>query len=406
MKRIARDAALAGLVLAGAVSCSRSDPKPAAATPSASVAATPSATASGLTLPSVTSASIATSNLDGEIDDARKRADHDPIYAARLIERLLMRAQYTGSDADLSEADARTKNDVTAHPKDGVAHQRRASVLSSLHEFTLAEAELALANANGVAKDATTRAYATIALARGEYDRASELLGSPEGAALDVLPILGALEQHRGKAQDGDALFERARTTYRDVSPFFVAWMDFERARALERSGDEKRAKLYFREAVTILPTYSHAVSHLAALETPDAALAVLEPLASATEPDVLAARADALRRAGRSDADAVTQLAKTRFDALLKTHRLAYADHAATFYLGAGKDAAQALVLARANAENRPNEEALELWLTAAEANKDAKTDRCAAAAKIGAFRYATAELRTRATTAAKDCP
>jgi hypothetical protein len=221
-----------------------------------------------------------------------------------------------------------------------------------------------------------------------------------------VLPILGALAQRQGRAAEGDALFERARTTYRDVSPFFVAWMDFERGRALERSGDTKRAKLYLREAITILPTYGHAASHLAALETPSEALSLLGPLEPSQEADVLAAKADAHRRAGTPEAEQRTAAAKDRFDALLKTHRAAYADHAATFFLGAGKDVAQALVLARENAASRPNEESLELWLTAAEANKDAKADRCAAAAKIAAFKWAPAELRARATTAAKDCP
>lgn len=410
MTRFGHGAALAGLVLAGAVACSRKDATPAAATSATAAAAPPASAAppTGLTLPTVTSASIATSNLDGELDDARKRVDRgEDAFFPRFIERLLMRAQYTGADADLTEADDRTKKDVTAHPKDGAAHQRRAGVLSSLHEFTAAEAELELAVANGVPKEGTARARGTIAIARGEYDRAAELLGPADGATIDLLPILGALAQHRGNALDGDALFEKARTTYRDVSPFFVAWMDFERARALERSGDGKRAKLYFREAVTLLPPYTHAASHLAALEAPEVALEVLAPFAASTEPGVLAARADAQRRAGKaSEAEATTEAAKARFVVLLKTHPKAYADHAATFFLGAGKDVAYAVTLARANAENRPNEEALELWLTAAEANKGPLADRCGAAAKIKALRYVDAALAQRATAAAKDCP
>ncbi len=407
--------ALAGLVLASAFACSRSDPKPG---PSASTSATSASgsvtgtsasaapSASGLVLPSVTSASIATSNLDGEVDYARKKTDGgDATALARLVDRLLLRAQYTSSDADLTEADERTKKDVAAHPKDGAAHQRRASALSALHEFAGAEAELDLAVANGVGREATGRARAAIALARGDYERAGELLGSPEGASIDVLPLLGALAQHEGRAAEGDGLFERARTTYRDVSPFFVAWMDFERGRALERSGDSKRAKLYFREAVTILPTYAHAVVHLAVLENPSEALSVLAPLEPSNEADVLAAKAEAHRRSETPEADQRTAAAKDRFVALLRTHRAAYADHAASFFLGAGKDVPQALVLARENAALRPNEEALELWLTAAEAAKN-KTDRCAAAAKIAAYRWSPAELRTRAAATSKDCP
>ncbi|CAN5232966.1 hypothetical protein BH09MYX1_BH09MYX1_44360 [soil metagenome] len=190
------------------------------------------------------------------------------------------------------------------------------------------------------------------------------------------------------------------------MSPFFVAWADFERGRAFARGGNDKSAKLYFREAVTILPLYAHAASHLVAMEGPDAALALLEPFATSNEPGILAARAATLQRACKNhEADAAAAVADARFKELLKTHFSAYADHAATFYLGAGKDVSQALTLARANATTRPNEEALELWLTAAEAAKN-KSEACAAAAKINAFTYADAPLRARATAAAKDCP
>ncbi|CAN5233096.1 hypothetical protein BH09MYX1_BH09MYX1_44370 [soil metagenome] len=132
--------ALASLVLAGAVCCSRSESKPAPVGASASVpasaAALPSASATGLALPSVTSAPIAMGNLDGEIEVSRKRVDaNDMTLFPRLIESLLMRAQYTGSDADLTEADERTKKDVAAHPKDGAAHQRRSGALASLPDF-------------------------------------------------------------------------------------------------------------------------------------------------------------------------------------------------------------------------------------------------------------------------------
>jgi hypothetical protein len=154
------------------------------------------------------------------------------------------------------------------------------------------------------------------------------------------------------------------------------------------------------------MPTFAHAVVHLAAMEPPDRALARLEALSKTSDdPDVLAGQADALRRAGRAEeAAAAAARARARFEEVLTRLPLAYADHAASFYLGPGRDAGRALELAKANAANRPTDEAVELWLSAAQAAGSA-IETCAAAARAGGLRHATSALRERATAATRGC-
>src|SRR5262249_46802362 len=59
---------------------------------------------------------------------------------------------------------------------------------------------------------------------------------------------------------------------------------------------------------------------------------------------------------------EAQTQLEAARFgfEELLKKHLLAFADHAAEFYMGSGNDSRRALQLARASAANRPTRRAV----------------------------------------------
>jgi hypothetical protein len=61
------------------------------------------------------------------------------------------------------------------------------------------------------------------------------------------------------------------------------------------------------------------------------------------------------------ADAETQLQAARSCFDVLLGKHLLAFADHGAEFYSGAGNDAAKALELANANVANRPTLRAFE---------------------------------------------
>lgn len=383
------------LLLASACSRQEEKPKPTAVAPAPS--ASPPMLA--LTPLPTTAPTIALGNLDGEIADREKRSrGGDAVADIELVPRYLTRAQFAGRIGDLAWADEASNRALKALPYDGKAHLARAQALSAMHEFAAALAELDAALSFGAPPDAVTAARASTLIGMGREDDARALL-SPDDKFTSTLVVRGALASLLGDAKESETLFELARTSYRDVSPFAVAWMDFERARALERAGDLPAAHAYFAEAAAVMPTYTHAVVHLAAYETPACAIELLEPLAKTTaDPDVDAARAEALRLAGREDESVMAAgRGRQQFEALLGRFPKAFADHAATFLLGAGKGPKRALDLAKANAANRPTAEAVELWLVAAQAAKS-KDEGCAAAAKARALPHAPAALKKRA--------
>ncbi|MBV9948531.1 MAG: hypothetical protein JOZ69_16900, partial [Myxococcales bacterium] len=322
-----------------------------------------------LVRPPTLSAETSLWNLSGEIADREKRAEDVDVWR-ELVPRYLLRAQFAGRVADLEAADAVSARLVAARAEDARAHLIRAGALSAIHEFSSALQEVDRAAERHAAAAEVVLQRASIGLAIGREDDAALALGPPtDSLSPPELVLRGAIDARLGRAAESDALFERARVTNHDVTPFAVAWIDFERSRALEIAGDRARARAYLAEAVAVLPSYAHAATHLAAQEPPDAALSRLKPLETTSDdPEVLAVEADVLRRAGRSaEARAAAAQARGRYEAVLARLPRAFADHAARFYLGPGADAGRALVLSRANAENRPTDEALELWLTAA---------------------------------------
>jgi tetratricopeptide (TPR) repeat protein len=349
-----------------------------------------------LRTPPTTAASIAVGNLNAQIADGERRSRAGGIDAdAALVDLYAMRARFVGRVADLAAADRTSARLVAVRPDQPGAHLARARALSGIHELGAAQDELETALRLGADAEDVAREKAALLLAMGREDEAARAWTARprlRGGGVDTWDRPGArvgdwvmaagIAARLGAASESNALFEAARESYRDVSPFTVAWVDFERARALELRGDWSSAKAYLAEAVDVLPCYAHAVVHLAALEPPVAALRLLGGVDSTSDdPDVLAAEADALRRAGRrAEASETAARARTRFEEVVATLPRAYADHAASFYLGMGDDAGRALALARANAENRATSEAQALWLTAAMA-AGARGEACAAA-------------------------
>jgi hypothetical protein len=88
---------------------------------------------------------------------------------------------------------------------------------------------------------------------------------------------------------------------------------------------------------------------------------ALLLPALTSRDPEVRWRLADVLIAQERLD-EAKMQLDAARFgfDELLDRHLLAFADHAAEFYVGSGNDCRRALELVRANVANRPTVRAL----------------------------------------------
>ena len=242
-------------------------------------------------------------------------------------------------------------------------------------------------------------------MARGKYDEAAKLFRSDLTDSSDIA-MAGVLAGLRQKHADAQLLFDKARSSFADVSPFPIAWMAFERARWLDAQGKSEQAREWYGEAIEVIPVYVHAAVHLANGDPPEQAIARLDPLTKTSDdPEVLAGLADAHARA-KHDADAkkYAGLARARYEELVKRHPEAFADHAARFYLKQG-EAAHALELAETNAKLRSTEEALDLWLGAATA-ANAKDAMCAAAKQMNELVYVSPERKRLAGATLTACP
>jgi hypothetical protein len=80
-------------------------------------------------------------------------------------------------------------------------------------------------------------------------------------------------------------------------------------------------------------------------------------------DPEAYWRLADVMASMGRfAEAEAQIQAARSRFEALLEKHLLAFADHGAEFYSGSGNDPRRAFELASINLANRPTQRAVDL--------------------------------------------
>lgn len=411
-----RAARATGVVLLALAACrdggTGSGPSPSS---SGAPLSSPSSSAAPLTSPGAgrrrtTDGALALRNLDAQIQGATRLADQRPTDAGaqeKLIRLLLDRGATLGRIADFEQALTRAEALVKAQPDRSDAYRARASARAALHRFQDALADLDRAQALG-AKPAeldATRAGALEGLGRLDGALPLRRRAREAYATIATLGAEAALLGEMGRYEEADQGFARALAVYRDVSPFPVAWVAMKRGLMWERAGELDRARQHLADAHARLPLYAHAAAHLAALEPPSRAVAILEPVArSADDPQILAQLAEARRLAGAGDDAALLEQARRRFEELERRHPLAIADHAAAFWLGAGRDPARGAALAQKNVEARPTAQAHELLVDAlGQAGK--KDAACAAAEEALKLRYPTPRLLDIARRAFKAC-
>ena len=358
-----------------------------------------------------TTGAIAIGNLNAQIAGQERRdgpLPGDPKIRAGIVDLLITEGDFTGSIKDYEKASDIAEQLVKDWPQRPESWKARASASSLFHRFDAALADLAAAEKAGAPPDSLKSTRSSILAAQGKLDEAWAIAptnGDPAGKTI-ALATRANLEGQRGDLKAAEDDFAAARKSYADVSAFPMAWMDNLEATLFEKNGDKAKARAYFTRAVRILPSYARAASHLANYETAEKAVAILAPIAQTSDdPEVHAAYGDALRRVKR-EADSVAEIAKAKagYEALLAKHPEAFSDHAARFYLGAGADPKKALELAAANAKNRSTDEALSLWLEAAQAT-NAAAAACSAANALVALPHAAEPLRAAGKTAAARC-
>jgi tetratricopeptide (TPR) repeat protein len=304
-------------------------------------------------LPRATAGEIAVLNLESSLErswNTLRRWPNRPGTVDRIVEEEQQRAQFLGDVTALDRLAALSSELCGCRPSSADTQFVAAQIASMLHRFSDAKAHLAKAEALGVPRQLSGRVRLTIEQALGEnldtVLAARQKLSGSTGALHDLVP-LGALLADLGEFEDADRTYLRAIQQYGNVSPFALAWVCFQLGFLWGETvptPDPDRAAYWYARAVEYLPLYTHARVHLAEIrlraEEFEAAEALLLPVVTSGDPEVRWRLAQALAaQAKPCEAALQRDAARVAFEALLARHELAFADHAAEFYLSSGAD-------------------------------------------------------------------
>lgn len=387
-----------GLTLAlcsgGCADTAPTTPTPAPAGPASQAPAGPAVELgfSGQT----TEGRVALRNLSAQIDSlgARLAAQPDRVdLRGQLMEALISRASFAGSYDDF---------DRLATLAEGTAPALRARYLGVIHEFRTARP---LLEAEGAPVDGVLLALgedlqAVVAARRA---RAEAAPGFATHADLAV-----ALAE-AGAFDDADAAYLRALEAYRDVSPFPVAWVAFQRGVMWAEHADQpEKALPLYEEAVRRLPGYVRAHVHLAEMLAQRGeqarALGLLVAVVGGGDPEPAGLLAELLADTEPEQAAAFAAQGAARYEVLLRKYPKAFADHGSEFFAGPGKDPRRALALALANLAERKTDRAYLLVIEAALAAQDLAT-ACRVVAEAGDGRPHVPLKALRAQVADRHC-
>jgi tetratricopeptide (TPR) repeat protein len=322
-----------------------------------------------------TDGEIAIINLNSARLRAWSRFDQNP-HQAGVAEIVLEHEQLTAQFAsdllalDRLQAFAERLDQLVASSSRTTMIQ--AQIASALHRFSDARQYLAQAGLGGAPHEDVKRILLSVDQACGTnleevLDERRKIVAN--SGRFEDRVALGALLADLGEFDEADQTYRLALREYQDVSPFPVAWVSFQLGMLWGELAPEPqlaRAEHWYRKAIAGLPCYVRARVHLAeillATGRTSEAEATLRPAVANGDPEVLWRLADALNEGGRADEGAShLEAARSRFEALLDKHLLAFADHGAEFYIGSGGDPLRALKLAQINLKNRPTLRAFE---------------------------------------------
>lgn len=278
---------------------------------------------------------------------------------------LLERAWISGRLEDYVEAMRRSAAWVVKAPSLRRAWQTRAQVLTRVHDFAAARAALARLRRKVRDRSAIEGLKATIDEATGVAGAAAYR----ERMARDypdptTLTQWAASLAAAGRTAEALAVMERVPALIHDNAPQLLAWILFQWGRIYELRAEPAAARQFYEAARARLPTLEATV-HLAqsiAATGGDPSALVSAALAANRHPELLAL-------AGEIDE------AKRLWERYVAALPRAFAEHAARFYLGPGRDPRRALALARLDLANRNTLEARSLAVEAAIAAGDVAT-------------------------------
>ena len=337
--------------------------------------------ASPVELPQATAGELAVLNLDSSLQrswEVLGRWPDRPGAVERILDEEQLRAQFLSDVAALDRLDALVSEQCQIRPHLALTQLIAARVASISHRFSDARMHLAAAEARGAPIAQTRKVLLAIKQAQGE-DLAEVLEARRQMAEtsleLQDLVALGALLAELGHFDEAERSYERAFEHYGDVSPFALAWVCFQLGLMwgeLVPQPQPECAAAWYEQAIEYLPAYTGARVHLSEIYLDrgdhDSAAVLLAPVVGSGDPEARWRLAQVMEAQGRSvEAEAQCNAARSAFEKLLARRPLAFADHAAEFYLSIGADPARAYELARLNLNNRPTLRAFELAYVAA---------------------------------------
>ncbi len=279
-----------------------------------------------------------------------------------LLERAAIRGRLEDYQAALRESAAFVES---ARAKD-IAWKLRVQTLLRVHEFAAARAALARL-AKLVHPSHLVEHEIVLAEAAGDTERALAMRAelAKEFASSQRLTLWAIALAQAGRTDEAVAIIPKAAAAVRDNPPQLIAWLLFQWGRIYELAGQMATAREFFAAAHTRVPGYVDASAHLAQtmIATGDNAAAkrlVDEALGRDRHPELLALAV----QLGKTD---LADEARAGWERYVEALPLAFADHAARFYLGVGKNPARALELARITQNNRDTREARALVAEAA---------------------------------------
>jgi len=322
-----------------------------------------------------TDGEIAVINLESARQQSWSRFWQSPQrqgIAEHIVEQEQMSLQFLSDFGALDRLNLLVNQLVRADAEPARIALIRGQVASTTHRFAEARSCLKTVEMDGTVREAATRLLLSIDQACGyRLDavlKTRRQIAAESGRLEDLVP-LGALLADLRSFDQADSIYRHALMEYRDVSPFALAWVCFQLGSLWGELVPETQPELaeqWYRKAIDYVPWYVKARVHLSEILLGDGRLedaeALLSPVASSGDPEVNWRLADVMVAMGNlPDAELQMQAARSGFEELLEKYPLAFADHAAEFYSGSGKDPGRAFQLARINLQNRPTLRAFE---------------------------------------------
>lgn len=350
-----------------------------------------------------TSANIFLKNLEGRVTAGKKLIEQNPDIVSRYTmtgNALMTRARVFGDLDQLAEAVAMADEALKRQPKHTGGLLLRARALMSLHHFDKAREDAEAATAVQPLP-AAEKVLADYRWNVGQHEPAMAYYREAAKKRPDIYTLarLGQLEMELGNPKAADEAMARAEIAFNNVTPIPIAWLNVQRGLIGLHSGQFEKAKVFYEEAMARIPTYPMAVEHLAEIEyllgNTDRAIELYRKVIEQTnDPEFISALAGVLREKGdKKEADALTNLAKKRYEELLKKHPEAMAWHAAEFFLDDGGDPKRGLSLLEKNIKIRPTSQSY-IALAGAQLDNNKLKDAAASIEKALAMPFKTAEL------------